>query len=123
MTQEDISKADVLVVDLDDTLLLHSFWTRLFFRISKFWHNLALKSEVLNKELAADIHARKVVILTSRNLDGDRVVLEKKLKNFGIKYEEILLCPRNKVMMGWKRQELEKIERKYGKYVWFDDMK
>ena len=121
--ENDRSKADVFVVDLDDTLFLHTFWTRLFFSISKFWHKLALRSEVLNRKLAADIRSSKVIILSSRNLNGDKELLEKKLKKYGIHYEEILLCPRNQVMMGWKREELAKIKGRYGSYFWIDDMK
>lgn len=121
--ESDKSKADVLVVDLDDTLFLHTFWTRLFFSISKFWHKLALKSESLNTKLAEDIHNRKVIILTARNLYGDKDIVTQNLRKHGIKYEEIILCPRNQIMMDWKKRELEKIERKYGTYFWIDDMK
>ncbi len=121
--KDDMSSVDVLVVDLDGTLFVHSFWTRLFFRISRFWHRMALRCETLNRGLARDISSRKVVILTGRNLDGDKEVLEAKLRKYGIKYEEIILCPRNRITMGWKRGELENIRKKYGTYRWLDDMK
>ena len=121
--KDEIASADVIVVDLDDTLFIQSFWTRLFFRISKFWHRLALRSETLNKSLAEDIRNRKVVILSGRNLEGDKELLEEKLKKFKIKYDEIILCPRTKIAMDWKRKQLEKISKKHGSYYWIDDMK
>lgn len=121
--EADKSKANVLVVDLDDTLFLHTFWTRLFFAISKFWHKMALNTVVLNRELAGDIRSRKVVILSARNSEGDKAIMENKLKKFGIQSEEILLCPRNQVMMDWKKEELKKIKSRYGSYHWIDDMK
>lgn len=121
--KDDKSSADVLVVDLDDTLFIQSFWTRLFFGISKFWHRLALRSETLNKSLAKDVANRRVVILTGRNLEGEKELLERKLKKYKVKYEEIILCPRTKILMDWKRKQLEKINKKYGTYFWIDDMK
>lgn len=121
--KDEISTVDVLIVDLDDTLFIQSFWTRLFFGISKFWHRLALRSETLNKSLAKDIANRKVVILTGRNLEGEKELLERKLKKYKVKYEEIILCPRTKILMDWKRKQLEKINKKYGTYFWIDDMK
>ena len=120
--KDEMASADVIVVDLDDTLFIQSFWTRLFFRISKFWHRLALRSETLNKSLAEDIRNRKVVILSGRNLEGDKELLEAKLKKFKIKYDEIILCPRTKIAMDWKRKQLEKISKKHGSYYWIDDM-
>lgn len=120
---ENIPLVDVVVVDLDDTLFIQSFWTRLFFKISKFWHRLALRRERLNKKLAEDISHRKVVILSARNLEGEKELLEGKLKKYKMKYEEIILCPRTMVFMDWKRKELEKISKKYGSYFWIDDMK
>lgn len=120
--KNEIASADVLIVDLDDTLFIQSFWTRLFFRISKFWHKMALKCETLNRSLAEDIRNRKVVILSGRNLEGDKQLLEAKLKKYKIKYDEIILCPRTKILMDWKRKQLAKISKKHGSYYWIDDM-
>ena len=121
--RDEMASADVLIVDLDDTLFIQSFWTRLFFRISKFWHKMALKCETLNRSLAEDIRNRKVVILSGRNLEEDKELLEAKLRKYKIKYDEIILCPRTKILIDWKRKQLEKIEKRYGTYLWIDDMK
>ena len=115
--------ANVLVVDLDDTLFIHSFRTRLFFRISRLFHKLALRSVRLNRDLAEDIRGRRVIIMTGRNLDGDKEVVEAQLRRHKVEYESILLCPRMKLTMDWKRRELDSIEKKYGSYFWIDDMK
>jgi len=120
--RDEIASADVLIVDLDDTLFIQSFWTRFFFRISKFWHKMALKCETLNQTLAEDIRNQKVVILSTRNLEGDKELLEAKLKKCKIKYDEIILCPRAKILMDWKRRQLEQISKKHGSYYWIDDM-
>ena len=114
---------DVLVVDFDQTLFLHSFWTRLFFRVSKLFHILALRYEKLNKCLAEDIRNYRVVILTGRNRAWEKDLLKEQLRKHQVEYEEIILCPRMKVIMDWKRRELEEIEKKYGSYYWIDDMK
>lgn len=118
-----VPTVEVLVVDLDNTLFLHTFWTRFFFRISKFFHRLALISETLNRSLAESLRNKRVVILSGRNLEEEKDLFEQKLNKHNIKYDEIILCPRTKVTMDWKRKELEKIKEKYGNYFWMDDMK
>ena len=123
MTKNEMEEAEVLVVDLDQTLFLHTFWTRFFFTVSKLFHRLALKSEPLNKSLARDICNRKVIILTGRSLEGDKDILVRKLEKYNIKYDEIILCPRTEITMEWKKEKLEGIENKHGRYFWLDDMK
>ena len=83
---------------------------------------MAQKSVKLNRRLAYSIKHKKVVILTARNRDWEQKSTLIMLRKHEIEFEEIIMCPRLKLTMDWKRAELKKIEDKYGSYYWIDDM-
>ena len=113
--------ADIIVVDLDDTLFIVSFWTHLLIKISKSLFRLGLKCEKLNRGLVDNIRNKKVIILSGRNSRWEKEISEKQLKRHNIRYEDLILCPRTEVIMDWKMKELKKIKKKYSNYFWIDD--
>ena len=120
--KESVIDIDV-VCDLDHTLFRHSFLTKIFFTISSIFHRLALKNVDMDHSIFNAIHGKRVLILTGRDKDHDRKIIEKKLKKYDVKYTELMMCPRNELFLDWKLRELNKLKEHNPNLVWYDDEK
>jgi hypothetical protein len=116
------NKNKVSVVDLDGTLFLHTFFTRLFFGVSKFFHRLALISEKLNPIVANEIRGTTIVVLSGRSYK-DWDIFENKLSQAKLGCEWAELYDRDTLVKQWKREAITNLRREFGQLTWYDDEK
>ena len=117
-------KSDIEVVcDLDHTLYRHPTITRVLFKISSFFHKLALKFVVIDKSVLKQIKGKKVVIMTGRDAVHDKKTITRNLERDGIHYEQLRMCPRFDLVLNWKIDFINKMKEKNQKLVWLDDDK
>ena len=112
-----------IICDLDHTLYYHSYLTKILFKISSFFHKSALKTLSINSNIFNKIKNKNILILTGRDDIYDKKIIIKKLQDDKITFDEIIMCPRKKLINNWKR-DIVKEKLKINKNLeWYDDEK
>lgn len=112
-----------VICDLDHTLYYHSYSTKILFKISSFFHKSALKTLSINSNIFNKIKNKNILILTGRDDIYDKNVIIKKLQDDNITFDEIIMCPRKKLINNWKRDIVKEKLKNNKNLEWYDDEK
>jgi len=111
----------IAIVDMDNTLVLPTFLTRICWKLSQFFRQLGIKLENYNVALVNELRDYdKVYILTGRSNSDVKLTLEqvrRVIPNFSVEPK-----PSN-LILGWKKQTVNAIEKLYpeAEVTWYDD--
>ena len=107
-----------VVLDLDKTLYKYKWYGIIFMRISQFFHDLALKAGRFDEGLYKKYENDEIIILTGRNDRFYSKTTLEQLKKDNVKYSKIYVCPKEDLVLRWKKQ----IVKKEKADIWLDDM-
>ena len=119
----------IAVVDMDDTLAMPRKLTHYLWTLARFIFNLGRLLQKRNDALFEKLKGYDTVIVLTARTEKHRRITEHQLRKWGIQHADIIFCPVNHVMFGWKQTELERIEffqrLAHGdvKIEWFDNLK
>lgn len=104
------------VVDLDDTLLLNTFFSRLLQGLSTRLHRWSFRFQKRNDAIAKLI-PQSAIILTTRSKESFGAETIGHLQRLGINYSELIMYPEQQIKDFWKRKNIEQISPD----DWYDD--
>lgn len=110
-----------IIVDLDGTLFLHTDYSKYLMKKSQELYELSLFKMDLNKELVKKLKGKEVFILTGRNEKYFNDATKEQLRDSGIKYKSIIICPKDRLVMNWKKEIVNHLKNKFKNVEWFDD--
>lgn len=112
---------EIVVVDVDGTLVLEGSASRFFFRLASFFQALGRRRQHPNRQLMARLAGyEKVVVLTGRDVK-DASFTADQLKRAGLSFDQIICAPRRDILTKWKLDVVGKMRPSDG-LVWVDDI-
>lgn len=110
-----------VIVDLDGTLFLDTEYSKYLMKKSQDLYELSLFKMILNKELLKKLKGKEVFILTGRNEKYFDEATKEQLKDNGIKVSHIITCPKDRLVMEWKKDIVKHLINKFPKTEWIDN--
>jgi hypothetical protein len=112
----------IIVVDVDDTLALTPRVSRLLWFLSSLLQTIARRLQKVNVGLVKLLDEyEKVIILTGRDV-ADCESTKRQLMMMRVHFDEIICCPKAKLVHRWKASLVHELAEKHpGDVSWVDD--
>jgi len=111
----------IAVVDIDDTLLSGGKLSRFFWRISLTSQRIGRRLQKVNRALLSELANYDTVIIVSGRDKTETTFTGNQLKRTGLKFDELICCPRKTMINNWKMSVVTSLGEKR-KIVWIDDI-
>ena len=108
-----------IIIDMDDTLFLSTDKSKALMKMSQYYYSLSLTQMVPNKEVLKKMKGKEVIILTGRNEKYFDEDTRKQLE--GIKVKSIITCPKDRLVMEWKKDIVKHLKTKFPGTEWIDN--